>query len=133
MFCEHFEEHIYLNKFADEASFSYTRLPQLSRPARYLSGVSAPASTPSAHISPSPSASSSQDKALRIENIKNVFAQPYPRISRGTNSITCSRFREKYDFVESNNTVDEDIVVVHGMIEFFSLANYAKSKMNGSG
>ncbi|KZZ97911.1 lysyl-tRNA synthetase [Ascosphaera apis ARSEF 7405] len=113
------EEDVYLRLSMDMSEVSVQELP---RPARYLSGVSASASTPSAHISPSPSASSSQDKALRIENIKNVFAQPYPRISRGTNSITCSRFREKYDFVESNNTVDEDIVVVHGRVQSARLA-----------
>ncbi|KAI5302588.1 hypothetical protein KEM56_000540 [Ascosphaera pollenicola] len=101
---------------ADETVLNSSRLPLLPRTTRYLSGVSAPASTPlvtpSEHAS---SSSSSPDKALRIENIKNVFAQPYPRISRGTQSITCSHFREKYDFVEPNHTVDEDTVVVHAI------------------
>ncbi|KAI5307977.1 hypothetical protein KEM55_006894, partial [Ascosphaera atra] len=100
---------------------SYT--PQ---PSRYLS------TTPSSRSQSSSPASIDKDpeqsarelrelKASRLENINNVFGQHYPRISLGPHALSCKAFRQKYDHVASNATVD-DTVVLHGRVQSFRQA-----------
>ncbi|PGH14193.1 lysine-tRNA ligase [Helicocarpus griseus UAMH5409] len=58
----------------------------------------------------------------RIAEIRNVCPNPYPRLSVDKRSISCDEFHSKYDYIERNETAEQDSVVIYGRIQSARIA-----------
>ncbi|KAK2787039.1 hypothetical protein FQN53_005739 [Emmonsiellopsis sp. PD_33] len=57
------------------------------------------------------------DAALTIAEIRNVFPNPYPRLSVDARSISADEFHSRYNYVSPNETAEQDSVVMYGRIQ----------------
>lgn len=59
--------------------------------------------------------SASPSKAFRdrVQEINNACAEPYPRLAVDQRTLSCAEFRERYNDLANNESV-EDTVVVSG-------------------
>ncbi|CAG8182487.1 unnamed protein product [Penicillium salamii] len=69
------------------------------------------------------SSSASPVKALqeRVQQIKDVCPDPYPRLAADQRTVSCAEFRSRYSELADNDAV-EDSVVVSGRIRTYRLA-----------
>ncbi|PGH03092.1 lysine-tRNA ligase [Blastomyces parvus] len=58
----------------------------------------------------------------RIAEIRNVYPEPYPRLSVDKRSISCDEFHSKYEHVKPNETAEKDSVVIYGRIQSARIA-----------
>lgn len=50
----------------------------------------------------------------RVQEVRNTFTDPYPRLPTDRRAVSCADFRARYAHLGNNETVEEDTVVVHG-------------------
>ncbi|PKX89514.1 putative lysyl-tRNA synthetase [Aspergillus novofumigatus IBT 16806] len=88
-----------------------------------LLGTIKPASSSSIRTRHSSSAAS-PDKAFRhrLEEVRNACSDPYPRLPSDNRSLSCAAFRDRYSHLTSNQTVEDDTVVINGRIRAYRLA-----------
>ncbi|KAE8131275.1 hypothetical protein BDV38DRAFT_288841 [Aspergillus pseudotamarii] len=72
----------------------------------------------------SSSSAASPERAFkeRLQEVQNVCPDPYPRLAADGRSVSCSEFRDRYNHLENNETVEGDSVVVRGRIRTYRLA-----------
>ncbi|KAE8345359.1 hypothetical protein BDV24DRAFT_125870 [Aspergillus arachidicola] len=72
----------------------------------------------------SSSSAASPERAFkeRLQEVQNVCPDPYPRLAADGRSVSCSEFRDRYNHLENNETVEADSVVVCGRIRTYRLA-----------
>ncbi|GFF33144.1 lysyl-tRNA synthetase [Aspergillus lentulus] len=94
-----------------------------SRIADSLLGTIKPVSSSSIRTRHS-SSTASPEKAFRyrLEEVKNACSDPYPRLSSDNRSLSCAAFRDRYSHLTSNQTVEDDTVIVNGRIRAYRLA-----------
>ncbi|KAJ5157075.1 Lysine--tRNA ligase [Penicillium canariense] len=70
------------------------------------------------------SSHASPEKAFqeRVQEIRTVCAEPYPRLAVDSRTLSCAEFRSRYAHLKDNESVDADSVVVSGRIRTYRLA-----------
>uniref|UniRef100_A0A093UTE5 Lysine--tRNA ligase n=1 Tax=Talaromyces marneffei PM1 TaxID=1077442 RepID=A0A093UTE5_TALMA len=58
----------------------------------------------------------------RVKEIQAAVPNPYPRLESNANRLSIEEFRARYDYLEPNQVVEEDEVVVQGRIRTARLA-----------
>ncbi|EER43374.1 lysyl-tRNA synthetase [Histoplasma capsulatum H143] len=58
----------------------------------------------------------------RITEIRNVYHEPYPRMTVDKRSISSDEFHSKYDYLKPNETAEQDYVVIYGRIQSARIA-----------
>ncbi|OJD10779.1 hypothetical protein ACJ73_09700, partial [Blastomyces percursus] len=94
---------------------SGTAIQQTFRPVRWSSS-----NTPT--VSEADSVSDKKGWKNRIAEIKNVYSEPYPRLSVDKRSISCDEFHSKYKHITPNETAEQDSVVIYGRIQSARIA-----------
>ncbi|KAJ1711738.1 lysyl-tRNA synthetase [Aspergillus flavus] len=96
--------------------WSYSSRAQLAQAINHSSIVSTSTRSSSSAASP--------ERAFkeRLQEVQNVCPDPYPRLAADGRSVSCSEFRDRYNHLENNETVEGDSVVVCGRIRTYRLA-----------
>lgn len=52
----------------------------------------------------------------RVQEVQAAVSDPYPRLESNPNRVSIEEFRNHYDYLEPNQVVEEDKVVVQGRL-----------------
>ncbi|PLN78333.1 putative lysyl-tRNA synthetase [Aspergillus taichungensis] len=70
------------------------------------------------------SSTASPERAFqdRLREVQNAYADSYPRLASDSRTVSCAEFRERYNQLANNETVEDQSVIVHGRIRTYRLA-----------